>query len=171
MIVIILGLVVASLVIFYRNEWMWFINAQKYTKQGIASRYYPVLGYMKWVNTPGREDGDGQIRWREAFQKKGDPTKSEPIIVTNGVGPEPILFINDDKLAKDWFTKRTKATVPINVTNLPFQESYFFKDNKTALFQRGVMAKLFLIDSMRKLSPTVIKIIKRSIQDIKRNVL
>ena len=57
------------------------------------------------------------------------------------------------------------------MTNLPFQESYFFKENKTALFQRGITSKLFLIDSMRKLSPPVIKIIKRHLQDIKRKVL
>ena len=138
-----LGLVFALLLIFYRNEFFWLINAWKYKKQGIATRYHPVLCYMKFVNTPGRKDGDGMLNWRNTFQRKGDPTKSEPIILTNGVGSDPILFLNDEKLAKDWFSQRTKATVPLNVTNLPFQESYFFKDNKTALFQRGAMSKLF----------------------------
>ena len=171
MIVTILGLAVAFFVIFYRNELLWFIKAQKYMKQGIATRYHPVLGYMKWVNTPGREDGDGMLNWRGAFQKKGDPTKSEPLILTNGVGAEPILFINDEELAKDWFTKRTKASIPLNVTNLPFQESYFFKDNKTALFQRGVTSKLFLFDSMRELYPLVLKIVQRHLQAIKRKLI
>ena len=171
MIVIILGLVIVFLVVFYRNEIFWFLNAQKYLKQGIAMRYHPVLGYMKFLNTPGREDGDGLINWRKFFQKKGDPTKSEPVILTNGVGSDPILFINDEKLAKEWYANRTKFSMPVNVASLPFQESYHYKDNKTALFQRGITSKLFLIETMRKLSPVVIKIIKRNIQDIKRKVL
>ena len=171
MIAIIIGLILASLFIFYRNELFWFLNSWKYMKQGIATRYYPVLGYMKFVNSPGREDGDGLFNWKATFQKKGDPTKSEPLILTNGVGSDPILFINDEKLAKEWFTNRGKFSMPLNVANFPFQESYFFKDNKTAQFQRGIMAKLFLIDSLRKLSPTVIKIIERSLQDLRRKVL
>ena len=171
MIVIILGFVFASLVIFYRNELYWFLNAQKYKKQGIATRYYPVLGYMKWVNTPGTKDGDGLVNWRKTFHKNGDPTKSEPLILTKGVGSDPILFINDEKLAKEWFTLRSKFSMPINATNLPFQESYFFKENKTALFQRGMMSKLFLIDSLRQLSPTAIKMIKRSLEQAKRRAL
>ena len=171
MIVTILGLVVAFFVVFYRNEIFWFFNAQKYLKQGVAMRYHPVLGYMKFLNTPGREDGDGLINWRRAFKKKGDPTKSEPVIVTNGVGSDPILFINGEKLAKEWFANRSKFSMPMNIANLPFQESYFYKDNKTAEFQRGIASKLFLIDSMRKLSPAVIKIIKRNLQNIKRKVL
>ena len=171
MIGIIIGLVLAFFVVFYRNEIFWFLNAQKYLKQGIAMRYHPVLGYMKFLNTPGREDGDGLINWRKTFEKKGDPTKSEPVIVTNGVGSDPILFINDEKLAKEWFANRSKFSMPINATNLPFQESYFFKDSKTALFQRGIMAKLFLIDNLRKQSPAIIKIIKRNLNNAKRRAL
>ena len=171
MLVIILGLAIAFFVVFYRNEIFWFFNAQKYLKQGIAMRYHPVLGYAKFLYTPAREDGDGFINWRKTFEKKGDPTKSEPVIVTNGVGSDPILLINDDKLAKEWFVNRTKFSTQMNVANLPFQECYFFKETKTALFQRGITSKLFLIDSMRKISPVIIKMVKRNLQDIKRKVL
>ena len=171
MIVIIVGLILAFLAIFYKNELFWYLNSQKYMKQGIATRYYPVTGYMKFASSPGREDGDGLFNWRKIFQKKSDPNKTEPLILTNGVGSSPLLLINDEKLAKEWFIKREKFSLPVNLQNFPFQESFHYKETKVALSQRAIMTKLFLVDNLRKSSPALIQVLKRQLNDVKRKVL
>ena len=140
-------------------------------KQGIVTRYYPVTGYMKFASSPEREDGDGLFNWRKIFQKKSDPNKTVPLILTNGVGSSPLLFINDEKLAKEWFANRSKVSTPVNQYNFPFEECFAYKESKLALTQRGIMMKLFLVDNLRKISPALIQVVKRQMNDINRKVL
>ena len=165
-----LGLILAFLFISYRNDIFWLLNAWRYIQQGIATRYHPVIGYMNFVNTPDDKDGDGLVRWREVYKNKKDPSKTEPLILTNGISSHPILFINDEKLAKDWYSIKTKVALPINMANFPFTESYFWKDNKTALDQRGILSKLFLMESVKKLTPQLIQIMKRHLSALKAQI-
>ena len=159
-------LALAAVFVLFRNDIFWLLNALKYIRQGIASRYYPIIGYMKHADTPEAENG--LERWYKLYRTKKDPKKSEPMIVVNGYGSTPLLLLNDKKLMEDYYKVDWSHTTPMNLANFPFQKSFFFQKCDKALMQRGIVAEIFYDYNLRKLAPGICQIMNRHLAAIKK---
>ena len=163
-----IALLIATFVFNFGDYILWFFKSLKYIKQGIKVRYTPIVGYMKHSCSPGSEDG--LEKWHRLFRKDEDPTKSEPLILANGAGSIPILFINDMELAKDYFKRDSEITCPTNLEGMPFNHSFIFQYGKKAMADRAIFAEIFYPTYMRKLTPPIHAIIKRHIAVIKKRL-
>ena len=95
------GLLGAFLLLQAAKDLIWYLKIQKYTKQGIASRYVPVIGYAGYLFTPGNENG--LTNFIKMFTNESRPEEPEPLVVTNGVGTQPCLLLNNKTLVKEFF--------------------------------------------------------------------
>ena len=162
-------LAIAILLFLFRNDILWFIRAFKYIKQGISSRYYPLIGYAKYMDNPTSENGLED--WHKMILKKDDPTKSEPIILVNGWGSNPVLYVNDPKLAQEYYKGlNTKFTQPLNLAKFPWGDCFLFKFNERGHTQRGVINELFKMENLKKLTPEINKIILKRLGAIQKRV-
>ena len=161
-------LAAAIFLFFFGDDILWFFKSLKYMKQGIKVCYSPIIGFMKFTESPGAKDGMEQ--WRKIFKNNKDPSKSEALILSNGAGSFPVLFISDQKLLKDYFKIDGVATCPYNLEKLPFDKSFLFNAGKKALEDRAIFAEIFYASNVRKLTPALHGIVKRNIAAIKKRV-
>ena len=68
----VIGLIFGLLFLLFRDDILWFIRSWKYIRQGIANRYYPLKGLMKY--TEFCEGENSLDNWLEVYKKKDDPT-------------------------------------------------------------------------------------------------
>ena len=163
-----IALAIAAVIFNFGDDILWFFKSLKYFNQGIKVRYYPIVGYMKYADSPGAEDG--LEKWQRLFRKDEDSSKSESVILTNGAGSIPLLYVNDMELLRDYFKRDSEITCPCNLEKLPFQESYIFGYGKKVMEDRAIFSEIFYRENLSKLTSPILGIIKRHINAIKKRL-
>ena len=163
-----LGILLALIAIIVVRDSIWYIKAQHYKKQGFALRYFPALGFMGYAETPGAPDG--LVRYRALYHKPNDPTKSEPAIVINGVGIEPMIMLSDKDLIKEYHKVESEVSYSQNLGNFPFDKAFIFLKSKKAIMNRGIFAEIFYPDNLRKQAPTIKALMDRHMTHLRMKV-
>ena len=165
---VISGILLALIAIMLVNDFFWYLNAKYYINQGIPLRYFPGMGFIGYAKSP--KSDDGLERYRKLFLKPNDPNQSEPAIVINGVGTDPIVMLNDKELIKKYHKVESEVTCSQNIQRFPFTKAFVFGHSKKAIMNRGIFAEIFYPDNLRKHAPAIKAIIDRHLQNIKQRV-
>ena len=135
------GLIVALILLLAFKDLSWYLNTLKYAKQGIAVRYMPIIGFAGFINTP--DDENDLKNFHNLFKKKSNPEETEPIIAINGLTTEPLFYLNDKELVKEYYKVETKVSVHKDLIGFSFEKSFLFTGGAKGLRDRSTFAEMF----------------------------
>ena len=156
------GLIALMLV----KDLIWLLRSFKYIRQRIPTKYFPFVGFAKYLDNPQKENGLEDFF--ELFQNPKNPNQTEKLILMNGLSTEPTIFLNDKDLVKQFFQKETEVSYTANVINFLAKEIFLFsKDAHGVQKDRAIFAELFFPENLEKQTPRIRVIIQNHLDRIK----
>ena len=152
------------------KDLIWFLKSLKYIKQGIPVRYFPVIGSVKYLENPDKEDGMDDFRL--LFQKRDQTEdRTEKLILMGGLTTEAFIFLNDEDLIKEFFQKETQVCCTDNSLDFPPKKSFLFsKDRHKVQNERAIFAEIFYPENLEKQTPQIRAIVQRHLKKLKKSV-
>ena len=150
---------------------IWLIKSISYIKQGMPIRYFPFIGYAKYIDNPHKEEGLEDFL--KMFQKPGKSAKKETerLIMINGLTTDPTIFLNDKDLIREFFAKETEVCCMENTLDFPPKDAFLFSiDPHRVQNDRAIFAEIFYPDKINKQIPQIKAIVKRHLNRIKKEV-
>ena len=164
-----LGLIGGLTALLVVKELAWLLRSLKYMKQGIPVRYFPFIGFVKHLDSPNKEDC--MADFYELFKTPKNAKKSERLILMNGPTPEPIIFLNDEDLIKEFHLKETQVSYMHNLAGFPATNSLSFsKDPHRVQRDRAIFAEIFFPQNLKNHTPQIRKIVQRHFNRIKEDI-
>ena len=161
-----LGLVVGFIALILTKDLIWLLKSFKYFKQDIPVKYFPFIGFAKYLENPAKEEGIEDFC--QLFQKADDKSKSEKILMMNGTTTRPVVFLNDKDLIKEFFQKETKVCYTSNLLNFPTDRATIFSpDQEKVLRDNATFKELFFPENLRRRTPGIRAIAQRHFNRIK----
>ena len=164
-----LGLIGAFIAIMLLRDLIWYLRSLKYIKQGIPVRYFPALGYAKYFDNP--EKDNGMYDFFQLFRKPKNNSQSEKLILMNGAGTYPTIWLNDKELVKEYHQKETQVSYMHNLFGFPANNSLSFSmDPHRVQRDRGIFVELFFPKNLEKNTPQIRAIVQRHLNKIKEEI-
>ena len=157
------------LVLVLTKDLIWLLKSLKYIKQGIPIRYFPFIGFAKYLDNPSKQHGLEDFFG--LFQSPKSHDKTEKLIQMNGLSTEPNIFLNDQELIKEFFQKETEVSYTENTLDFPPINAFLFgADAHKVQKDRAIFAEIFYPKNLKKQTPTIRKIVQKHLDRIKTAV-
>ena len=151
------------------KDLIWLLKSFKYFKQGIPVKYFPFIGFAKYLENPEKEEGLEDFY--QLFEKAGNKKETEKILMMNGTTTDPVIFVYDKDLVKEFFQKETQVSHTSNLINFPAGHSFGFSDDPQQVQRhRGIFAEMFFPENLRKRTPEIRAIVQRHFNRIKAEI-
>ena len=165
----VLCIIVGIFALLLSKDLIWLLKAIKYWRQGIRVRYFPFLGFGKYLENPKKKEGLDDFH--QLFKKAGGKKKTEKLILMNGTTTKPVIFVNDKDLVKEFFQKETQVSYTSNILNFPNEHTFgFSSDPHRVKRDRGTFAVIFYPENLRRRTPQMRAIVQRHLGKIKEEI-
>ena len=145
---------------------IWLLRSFKYMKQGIPTKYFPFIGYAKYLDNPQKDHGLEDFF--QLFKDPKNPNKTQKILQMNGFTADPTIFVIDKELVKEFFQKETQVSYTTNAINFPAKEVLVFSNDAHGVQkQRAIFTEIFFPTNMEKHTPHIRAIVQRHLNRIK----
>ena len=164
-----LGLLVGIIGLMLSKDLIWLLKSFKYSKQGMPVKYFPFIGFAKYLENPAKEEGLEDFF--QLFEKADDKTKTEKILMMNGTTANPVIFLNDKDLVKEFFQKETKVSYTSNLIKFPaWKSSGFSSDPQKVQRDNSIIKEIFYPENLRRRTPEIRAIAQRHFNRIKAEI-
>ena len=165
----VLGLFVGLIALMLSKDLIWLLKSFKYKKQGIPVKYFPFIGFARYLENPAKEDG--MEDYYQLFEKADDKNKTEKILMMNGTTTDPIIFLNDKDLINEFYQKEVKVSYTSNLINFPAkQASGFSSDLEKVQRDNTIFKEIFFPENLRKRTPGIRGIVQRHLDRLKAEI-
>ena len=151
------------------RDLIWYLRSLKYIKQGIPVRYFPVLGYARYFDNPDKDHC--LYYFYQLFKTPRDENQTEELILMNGTGAQPTIFLNDKDLVNEFHKKETQVSYMHNLFGFPADNSFSFsKDPHRVQRDRRIFVELFFPKNLEKNTPQIRAIVQRHLSRVKDEI-
>ena len=161
-----IGAFIATLVI---KDLIWLQRSLTYLRQGIPVRYFPFIGFVKYLESHKKDHCFEDFY--QLFRKRKNNNQSEKLILMNGPSPKPIIFLNDQDLVNEFHKKEIEVSCVHNLVEFPAKNSLSFsRDPHRVQRDRAIFAEIFYPENLKKNTPQIRKIVQKHIDLIKNEI-
>ena len=148
----------------------FFARSWRYLFQDIRFKYVPVLGFGLYVKAKNSQNElENYVKMFE--DKKLAPGRSLDILLINSpTNAMPCIFINEKKLLNEYYKVEPEVSYKTDFSEMPVKHSFIYDKGKRALTNRAIFAEIFFSKNLRKIAPSIFKVIEKYVEKIKKRV-
>lgn len=164
----ILYFIIGFITLIIIKDLYFYAKAQRYLKQGMKLKYYPLVGFGRYIKEPNAQIEI--INFINLFLKNDKKTTEDLIITNNPLSLNPVIFVNNKEILKEFTKIETEVTYKIDIGDMPFNRAFIFDKGKRALNNRSIFSEIFFPENLKKITPVLRQIIKRHLSQLKQKV-